>query len=103
MQGNAAIALDYRRVPAWGIVQLVNIGSYIVKAFRPEKKSVPFPMQAGGCQSFIQIGMAWVGGKSKVFGAAFRVKSTGNGNRFQQSGFSGTVFPYQKGNGSGKR
>ena len=63
---------------------LIQIDFGVIKALRPQKESV---FRIGSLYSgeiAVELGMRVFGGKRKVFGAALRIKSAGDSDRFEE-------------------
>lgn len=84
------------RVVCVGIVFF--FGGHIIEALRSQEITAPHPAVAFGYgDGFMEAGVGVVGGEIIVSRAAFGIKTIGDGNRFQQRGFSAAVLSYEKG------
>ena len=100
-KGKEALTVGFLVIMLGGVVCVGIVfffGGHIIEALRPQEIAAPRPAVAFGYgDGFMEAGVGVVGGEIIVSRAAFGVKTIGDGNRFQQRGFSAAVLPYEKG------
>ena len=97
MQRYSAVGGNNRCAKGRLCVHFVDVRGHVVQAFRPQEKAVLCESTPGQCQMSVQFGMGRVGGEVEILGAAFGVEPIGDGDRFQQGGFPGSIFAYENG------
>lgn len=100
-KGKEALTVGFLVIMLGGVVCVGIVfffGGHIIEALRPQEITTPRPAVAFGYgDGFMEAGVGVVGGEIIVSRAAFGIKTVGDGNRFQQRGFSAAVLSYEKG------
>ncbi|MGC4071600.1 MAG: hypothetical protein QM760_03650 [Nibricoccus sp.] len=97
VQGLPTVGVGYRGLCGGDFVQSFDLGRDVEERFCTEKEtgSRPF-VTACETQIAVQVGVRCARFKAKVFRSAFGVESSGDGQRFEQRGFSAAVFADEK-------
>ena len=100
-KGKEALTVGFLVIMFGGVVCVGIVfffGGHIIEALRPQEITALRPAVAFGYgDDFMEAGVGVVGGEIIVSRAALGVKAIGDGDRFQQRGFSAAVLPYEKG------